>query len=647
MRFLGLLSYMMPERLFQTNSSKSSAESSSTPLRSLLNAKRSGLSTPGTAGNDEESARLSAEVATLEKKVMKLTDENEKLRSEKKSWLTRLQADNRKLGQMYQDVDETKRRLIREIDNIQTEKARLKSLQLPVYENAIDSLLKSSRLAPSGRKMLPVEKRAQAADLFEKLTQLVAQCRENQAEVLQVVSTKAQEVDEGFQNGTASGNAKIEAALNSLRSIAATVPGNLLAAEAVAQSLSEAMVLALMDKSSVLLSRRADVFSGSINALSLTGASVSDAAGAPPAPTDMKALQAQNESLRSALLDMRKRNAQLLAKAQENMLQANKDKEAAVQEAKNKMMAGGSSPSGGGGGGGGTGGKRSSANAVTRPSVDSSVLRTQEGAAAIDSAFAQRDFLELPEASRGALMKVAMEHVLQQLRTHPLARSLKEAMLRETAMEIATQVSGLVGTAIKALGAKGELDLRPGTAFEEAVTLALSSPIRKFLLLAFTLLPPLPLELRTAHHPSRLYLLPPTPHPSKVSQEVASLSVLTLTYLCSRVGFPDLSEAPPPPPPPPAAKVNPRASISLAAPASASASAPAPASASTFTEDSQASYYDHFHSAGGGRGKGSTGAVMVEGGAAGRFSLRPEGPSTEDKKKKTPGFMQSVAQKRR
>ena len=494
-RFFGLPSFMMAERLFHTNSSISSAESSSTPLRSLLNAKRSGLSTPGTAGNNEESARLSAEVATLEKKVIKLTEENEKLRSEKKSWLTRLQADNRKLGQMYQDVDETKRRLIREIDNIQTEKARLKSLQLPVYENAIDSLLKSSRLAPSGRKMLPVEKRAQAAVLFEKLTQLVAQCRENQAEVLQVVSTTAQEVDEGFQNGTASGNAKIEAALNSLRSIAATVPGNLLAAEAVAQSLSEAMVLALMDKSSVLLSRRADVFSGSINALNLTGAGVSDGSGAPPAPTDMKALQAQNESLRSALLDMRKRNAQLLAKAQENMLQANKDKEAAVQEAKNKMMAGGSSPSGGGsgvggggGGGGGTGGKRSSANVVTRPSVDSSALRTQEGAAAIDSAFAQRDFLELPEPSRGALMKVATENVLQQLRTHPLARSLKEAMLRETAMEIATQVSGLVGTAIKALGAKGELDLRPGTAFEEAVTLALSSPLRKFLLLAFTLL---------------------------------------------------------------------------------------------------------------------------------------------------------------
>jgi hypothetical protein len=38
---------------------------------------------------------------------------------------------------------------------------------------------------------------------------------------------------------------------------------------------------------------------------------------------------------------------------------------------------------------------------------------------------------------------------------------------------------------------------------------------------------------------------------------------------------------------------------------------------------------------------------MVEAGAAGRFSLRPEGPSTVEKKNKTPGFMQSVAQKRR
>jgi len=447
-------------------------------LRSLLNAKRAGLGTPTTV-NDEENARLSAEVAALERKAKKLTEDNEKLRSEKKSWLTRLQADNRKLGQMYQDVDETKRRLIREIDNIQTEKARLKGLQLPVYENAIDSVLQNSRLAPSGRKLLPVEKRAQAADLFEKLSQLVAQCRENQAEVIQVVSKKAQEVDAGFQNGTASGNAKIEAALTSLRSIAATVPGNLLAAEAVAQSLSEAMVLALMDKSSALLSRRADALTGSISALNLSGTVGSDAAGATPAPTDLKALQAQNESLRSALLDMRKRNAQLLAKAQENMLQANKDKDAAVQEAKNKMMAGGSSPPGG------SGGKRQSANAVSRPSVDSS--RINEGAPAVDASIAQRDFLELPESSRASLLKVATAHVLQQLRAHPLARGLKEAMLGETAVEIATQVTGLVGSAIKALGAKGEMDLRPGKAFEAAVALVLSSPLREFILFAFTL----------------------------------------------------------------------------------------------------------------------------------------------------------------
>ena len=401
----------------------------------------------------------SVEIAALREKVDKLTKENEAIKQEKRVWLSRLQVDNRKLGLMFQDVEETKRRLINEIDSIQTEKARLRALQLSVSEDILDRLLQGSRLAPTALKLLPVEKRTQASELYENLTQLITQCRENQVEVLQCVGKHAQEVESGFHDGTPAGETRKEASLAALKNIASTLPGNLLAAEAVAASLSEAMVCALMEKSSLILARRAEAVTaaavaagegttavGKPNEKAMRNV-IATGGGAGAAAVDVKTLQAQVESLQKAQQEMRKRNTQLMARANES------------SKAQTQTPA---SPA--------SGTARQQTPLQTKPGVGPSA------SLAINPKFVNRDFDALPESTRQIVSRFTTAHIVQSLQDNPMSVGLSEAVLQETATEIFTQVSGLVGSSLKAV-AHDEAELLSSKSVDNALTKILSSPI--------------------------------------------------------------------------------------------------------------------------------------------------------------------------
>lgn len=393
----------------------------------------------------------------MQAEVNRLEDENKAMLEEKTSWLSRLQADNRKLGLMFHDINETKRRLVREIDGVQTEKARLSSLSMAVHEDEIEKLVGGSMLSPSARKLLPLDKRAVAAEVYERLTQLVTQCRENQSEVLQAVRDKVQQVESGFRAGTPEGAEKMEAALDALKNMASTLPGNLLAAEAVAASLSEAMVCALLDKSSAILSRKEAAMAGDFlqEAFGGEGGGAWGGAGLPAMTVELKKVKAENDSLKRKILEMKKmHNAQLVKHAE-----ATKAATAKAAAALPLPL----SPKGGGG-------ASQKAGAALICSLDT--VRV-----AIDM---DRDFNDLSEPVKSLVLTLISGHVLQTLKGNPLSGSTSEAILVETANEISSQISGLVGGALRAFAAQGEVDVRSMKSVEAAVLKVLASPISKF-----------------------------------------------------------------------------------------------------------------------------------------------------------------------
>ena len=406
--------------------------------------------------------------------ISALQTANKALVEEKKVLLARLQADNRKLGLLFHDVTETKRRLTQEIDGVQAEKARLKSLSMSSHEDSLEKLLMASMLSPNARKLLPIDKRALAEEVHTQLTQLVAQCRENQVNVLQVVKDKAEQVELGFRASTPEGTERMEAALAALKNIASTLPGNLLAAEAVAASLSEAMVCALVDKSSAILSRReASMAAGDFSAedyqqdLSTGGAGAGmggeggGAAGggrggggsggnaAAALSVELKKVRTENDLLKKKIIDMKRVHNVQLAKASEA------SKVAAQREAK------------------------------TATSPRSSTLKAAPAgpAESLDSVRVtvdmDNDFQGLPEAVRTLALKVMAAHIMQTLRGNPLSGGLQKALLVATADEISMQISGLVGGALKAFATQGEMDVKSTKSVEATVLKVLASPIRE------------------------------------------------------------------------------------------------------------------------------------------------------------------------
>lgn len=415
------------------------------------------------------SEKMMTEISSLQQKLKRATDEIVMLKNEKKVWLSRIQADNRKLGLMFQDVEEAKRRMIQEIDNIQTEKSRLRALQINVSEENLDALIRQSRLNPTAQKLLPVAKRAQAGALYDKLTQLITKCRENQVEVLQVVLQKAQEAEAGFQAGTDAGIASMEAALTALTSIASTLPGNLLAAESVAVSLSDAMVCALMEKSSFTLARRAESIGLDPLANDSSGSGMAGSGGH-VGHLDIKALQAQNESLRTALQTARKRNNELLTKAQGEIAAAVKAKEQALKGTRTKTDPNSHSST-------------ASKNTASRTSAEhgsSQLLHEHSDAVPeLDADFFNKDLNALSDSVSTLVLERTADHVLLSLQGNPLSTTVDPSVKKEIAIEIASRMSGVVDSMLHEMIAHGEVDAANSKSVAQALVKVLASPIRK------------------------------------------------------------------------------------------------------------------------------------------------------------------------
>ncbi len=78
------------------------------------------------------------------------------------------------------------------------------------------------------------------------MNRLWAQCKANQLDVIDMVISLVRDVEEAVVAGR---DGDADRLLRRLTNIASTKPGNVLAAEAVADSLSEGMLTALVDRS--------------------------------------------------------------------------------------------------------------------------------------------------------------------------------------------------------------------------------------------------------------------------------------------------------------------------------------------------------------------------------------------------------------
>ena len=91
--------------------------------------------------------------------------------------------------------------------------------------------------------------------MCDKLTGLGSTCRANQLEVIQIVQKLVSDIEQAFMDGR---DDEVEKMLVSLTNIASAKPGNILTATNLSNSLSEAMVAAMLESSGDMLKKRAE-----------------------------------------------------------------------------------------------------------------------------------------------------------------------------------------------------------------------------------------------------------------------------------------------------------------------------------------------------------------------------------------------------
>ena len=218
-------------------------------------------STSSSAATDEGGDGLplsgsSADVARhdgMKKELDELRAVNEALIMEKKYWMTRLTDDNAKLAVMFKGLQEVKSKLLGEIDDVQKEKDKLKYLQINFAEKSIDALLRESLLTEDKRVLLPPTQRSRAEEVHNNLVALTQKCRANQYELMSYVSRKISHVEKSFLEGH---EEECEKTLAQLKNVASGLPGNVLSAEALAKSLPDALVTALVQSNGDKLANR-------------------------------------------------------------------------------------------------------------------------------------------------------------------------------------------------------------------------------------------------------------------------------------------------------------------------------------------------------------------------------------------------------
>lgn len=197
---------------------------------------------------------------------------------------------------------------------------------MDVLESSLDKVLASTPLSEVNRSQLPAHNRGRADEIHRAVCTLAHRCRGNQYEVMQYVLVKVAEAEEAFVSRK---EEVLESAMEELKSIASAAPGNIVTAEALAHHYPEALLGHLIEKRDEITRRELFFSSGGsgdvaadhrpieVNASPTAerGNSVTDgnrgSFTSSGTSGDMKALIAQNNSLRASITQLRKKNAEV------------------------------------------------------------------------------------------------------------------------------------------------------------------------------------------------------------------------------------------------------------------------------------------------------------------------------------------------
>jgi hypothetical protein len=392
------------------------------------------------------------EVIDLRNAVESLTLERNTLREEKKTWLTRVKNDNEKLAGMLRYVQRCKEELVKDIDAVQTERNKLKAAQIDFNDEKLEQYLLGEESNFCDRKRMlisPTSKRERADLLCDKLTGLVSTCRANQLEVIQIVQKLVSDIEQAFMDGR---DDEVEKMLVSLTNIASARPGNILTATNLSNSLSEAMVAAMLESSGDMLKKRAedakmlnmDTKGGEDEWKNKTDALTKDM------ELEIQTLTTQNESMKSNLTQLRRKYTQLLDKATTNSKMGAKSALAAEKAMMEKEAREGASI-----GGVNIGGAKS--GATNKGKGGSHPLET--ALPIIQSLQISKDFDELPSNVKKQAVHLLKGHITEVVKNHPLSSSLKEMVKKEVISELVMETQATLGNAIMAHQQQGLIHL--------------------------------------------------------------------------------------------------------------------------------------------------------------------------------------------
>ena len=248
---------------------------------------------------------ISSDVVILQEELLNVKAERDELLMEKSFWLSKFQSDNANLLRILISTRDVKTKMLQEIDSLEKEKDRMKSLQLDGVEaSLLDRVLDNSPLAEANRGTLPAHLRGRADELHKTLTTLATKCRSNQLELFEMVITKVEDIETQFLNRN---DEAVENAVTELKNIASSSPGNVLAAVNVSKKYPEMMLSALIEKrddairDESLRTHGGAELGGSADSKDMKG-TMDDVT---------KTLMAQNNTLRATVAQLRKKNAEV------------------------------------------------------------------------------------------------------------------------------------------------------------------------------------------------------------------------------------------------------------------------------------------------------------------------------------------------
>ena len=386
----------------------------------------------------------------LKKELVEVTAERDALKEDKETWLARLKADNVKLAGMLMHIKGLKSKLVSAVDEVVTEKMALRAMKIDYLHTSLENYLLGDDCAvsESRRALLPAMKKDSAKRFCDNLMGLAATCRANQAELLQYVTELVKDAEAGFVRGD---HMATEEKMMALKNIASTKPGTVASAQAVAESLTEGMVGAMIDKANETLMKRGEHL---LEMEAGQDASSKQNARAERLEEEMKTVMNQNESLKANVASLRKKYNTLLEKASaKNMSGASKEGSLFTDESPNRGRS--LSPNKGGkdmlgkSKRGESGGRGSDADSHSHAIVQAlPVVPPVNVTAAFD---------ELPFEVRKEAHELLAQYVSTVVANHPLGKGMRAIVIKETVNDVTEQLHGTMGVALVAF--RDQLDV--------------------------------------------------------------------------------------------------------------------------------------------------------------------------------------------